>query len=381
MPIKKQIFADKNDAGFTLIELLVVVAISAVLMTAGFLYLGGYRSEQNLKLSASELLATVKNTQALSKSQQSGMRWGMRFRNTTSSAGQSYTVFSGTSYAAGTPGQTYPVRRNISFSNPWASSTIDTIFNAVSGYPSQPQVISMTDGRQDGLVNDIIVNSLGQITSKFDTGLVGYWHLDEGTSTKAYDASGFSNTGTLNTPYSTWYSGSDCKIGGCLHLSDATNYVSIPNSSGLNIGGTAITVMAWANFDNFTNPSQTLVTKESYASSTSNSGYLLRFSSARPGFVIENNQVYSVYSPTSILPGIWYHVAGVYDGTVIRVYVNGTQTAITSYTGVIGQNSQSVYIGQQGWAPGKVNGYLDEIRVYNRALSATEISDIYNSTR
>ena len=192
-------------AGFTLIELLLVVAISAVAMTTGFLYLGGYRSVQNLKLTANEMLSAIKNTQSLSKSQQNGKKWGIRFMNPTSSVstGPTYSVFSGTSYLTGTVSRTYPLGRNISFTNPSASSTLDVIFNALTGYAPQNQVISLVSYRGDGIVNDIIMNTLGQITSKFDTGLVGYWHFDEATSTPAYDASGYGNTGILtNSP--TW---------------------------------------------------------------------------------------------------------------------------------------------------------------------------------
>ncbi|TSA45374.1 hypothetical protein D4R51_01900, partial [bacterium] len=146
-----------------MIELLVVVAISAVVTVTGFVYLGGYRSEQNLKLTANEILTAIKNTQANSASQQDGKKWGIRFTNPTSSVttGSAYSVFSGTSFAAGTVSRTYSLGRNISFSNPWTSSTIDTIFNAVTGFPSQPQVISLVSGRGDGMVNDIIMNSLG----------------------------------------------------------------------------------------------------------------------------------------------------------------------------------------------------------------------------
>lgn len=368
----------KFRSGFTLIELLVTVAISSVVMVTGFVYLGGYRTEQNLKNSANELLAAVKNTQTLSKSQQDGKKWGVHFVNTTSSAGQSYTVFSGTSFAGGTVSRTYPLRRNVSFSNPWASSTLDLIFNTITGYAPYNQVISLITGRGDGFVNDIVMNTLGQITSKFDTGLVGYWHLDENTSSTAYDASGNSKNGILtNSP--TWQTGSSCKAGGCLSLGGVNSYVvasSIPNLTG------AFTVEAWA-----TTPVVQDSTYDAIVSKFSSGPYNGWFIRRNSNSSVVNITIYNNGSSTAYIAGptiianAWTYYAVTFDGTSVKFYVNGVLIGSAGSV-IVGSATTNFAIGgNYGGSTENWNGYIDEVRIYNRALTATEIQDQYNALR
>jgi len=377
--------------GFTLIELLVVVALSAVMLITGFAYLGGYRSEQNLKLTASEVLANVQNTQSFSKSQENGQKWGIRFSNSTSSSGQSYSVFSGTGFASGTISQTYALRRNIVFGNPSVSSTIDVIFNAITGFVPNNQVISLVTGRSDGFVDDIIMNTLGQVKSKFDTGLVGYWHLDEGTATTTYDASGNGNTGTLtNGP--TWQTGTNCKAGSCLSFNGSTNSIQVPDASILNFGAGDFSVIAWVKLNN--SNSMRFVNKwlnssvvgwifdgNETTTGTNQPGYL-RF---RMGDGTHN---FDYAANGNLNNGNWHNIAVTLSRsstTGLKLYVDGQQIGTSQDpTAVTGSVSASTPFGI-GVIPSILgsyfNGNIDEVRLYNRALSATEVSDIYNSTR
>jgi len=371
----------KLCGGFTLIELLVVVAISAVIVVASSIYLGGYRVEQNLKDSASELLAVVKNTQSLSKSEQKGFKWGIHFVNTTSSAGQSYTVFSGVSYASGTVSQTYPLRRNIFFGNPPASSTLDLIFNAVTGYAPYNQIVSLITGRQDGFVNDIIMNTLGQITSKFDTGLVGYWHFDENTSSINYDASGMGNNGNFSTSSApTWKTGSNCKVGSCLSFNGTNNYVSVADNAKLRVEGGNFTISVWIN------PSvvrQQVILFKANPNMTNN-GYSLIMNRAASDISLTKNGVADQAVSYVFQPNNWYNIVAVQPlGGNVSYYINGQFIGSYSNTSNYQSSSgQSLYMGDvDTFFANKFNGLIDELRIYNRALSATEISDIYNSTR
>lgn len=72
--------------------------------------------------------------------------------------------------------------------------------------------------------------------------------------------------------------------------------------------------------------------------------------------------------------GKWHHHAGVYDGTTMKIYVNGKLVKSISKTGNLILNNDPVRIGSLVWAGGPAyNGYLDDIRVYNRALSPSEL--------
>jgi prepilin-type N-terminal cleavage/methylation domain-containing protein len=361
-----------KHSGFTLVELLVVIAVSAVIMVGGFAYLGGYRSEQNLKLTSSEVLSAVKNTQQLSKSQQGGSRWGIHFSNSTST--QSYAVFSGTSFATGTVSRTYSLGRNVKFGNPGTSSTIDVLFNPSTGNPTQNQIISLNSGQTDGFVDDIIMNILGQITSKFDTGLVGYWHLDEGTATTTYDASGRGNIGTASS--TSW--SSICKAGNCLSLNGTNNTVQVPSSASLSVSG-AITLAAWIKTSGTNNYSGLI-----HKSNSSNLGYQVGFDTGgklRADFF--NGISYGIMlNPTVVTDGNWHHIAATYDGSNGRLYVDGVSGTPGSCAGCVTVSTSTLIIGNDDCCGGRYfNGLIDEVRIYNRALSATEISDIYNSTR
>ncbi|MEK7626867.1 MAG: LamG-like jellyroll fold domain-containing protein [Patescibacteria group bacterium] len=366
--------------GFTLIELLLVIAISVVAVTTGFLYLGGYRSVQNLKLTANEMLSAIKNTQSLSKSQQDGKKWGIRFTNPTSSVstGPTYSVFSGTSYAAGTVSRMYPLGRNISFTNPSSSSTIDLIFNALTGYAPNNQIISLVSGRGDGIVNDIVMNTLGQITSRFDTGLVGYWHFDEGTATTTYDASGYGNIGTLtNGP--TWQTGTSCKAGGCLSFDGISNYVNSGNNVSDSIEGGG-TISMWI----YPNVLGGLISR-SVGSNWLDERIALNFynTSGKIDLTLSNGSGYWRHIGNSVIStGVWIYVVVTWDGSNVKHYLNGVLDQTQAQGGVPEVTGVKTWIGAvEGLSPNYFNGQIDEVRIYNRALSATEVADIYNSTR
>jgi hypothetical protein len=87
------------------------------------------------------------------------------------------------------------------------------------------------------------------------------------------------------------------------------------------------------------------------------------------------------YSPIPTL-GEWHHLAGVWDGSHVRLYIDGIEVNNQDYTVLnqydnhpllIGANGDENNIPDGGW-----NGQIDEVRIYNRALSATEIAALYN---
>ncbi len=73
-----------------------------------------------------------------------------------------------------------------------------------------------------------------------------------------------------------------------------------------------------------------------------------------------------------------YHVVGVYDGSRLLLYVNGTEVGNITQTGAINNGGDYAYIGSDNGSSQFFNGNLGDIRVYNRALSSTEIEDNYN---
>ena len=88
-----------------------------------------------------------------------------------------------------------------------------------------------------------------------------------------------------------------------------------------------------------------------------------------------------VTSVTTIVPGRIYHVVGTYDGSKLRIYVNGVLDATTEHPGLLGQiASPGGGLVTIGWGPRPspdFAGLLDDVAIYNKALSPARIEDHY----
>lgn len=96
--------------------------------------------------------------------------------------------------------------------------------------------------------------------------------------------------------------------------------------------------------------------------------------------ITTNGKLRSVTSDSDTwIPGVWYHVLGVYDGRRIKLYVNGELKGESAAKGSISNFNQDLYIGRlsnrEKFTPGK----YDDIRIYDRALSLEDIQQISNN--
>jgi hypothetical protein len=91
-----------------------------------------------------------------------------------------------------------------------------------------------------------------------------------------------------------------------------------------------------------------------------------------------------VTSTTVIAPNQWYHVAGTYDGSTVKIYINGQLESTAAFTGALRNNPSTTAIGCQvlgGVCTYPFNGMVDELEIFNRALSQSEINAIYHADR
>tara|TARA_B100002051_G_C16745113_1_gene647044 strand:+ start:7556 stop:9874 length:2319 start_codon:yes stop_codon:yes gene_type:complete len=93
--------------------------------------------------------------------------------------------------------------------------------------------------------------------------------------------------------------------------------------------------------------------------------------------VHDGSYKYAKYSQSSAQTEVWTHVVGVYDGSEIRVYVNGVEGSTAASVGTISANTGDTSIGKLTSWTRYVDGMLDDVRVYNRALSEAEIQRLY----
>ena len=174
---------------------------------------------------------------------------------------------------------------------------------------------------------------------------------------------------------------------------DGTNaYVQIPDSAALK--PTNVTVEAWVWLDPnlpSTNGGEQIVFKKNTWSAWFEGYSLLKetvangdgTSSDRFQFCISHtgDQV-AINSQTIVQRGVWYHVAATYDGNQSILYVNGVAEASAIAGFALDYDTTPVFIGTTGtWAPylSMFGGIIDEVSIYNQALTAAEIQSIYNA--
>jgi hypothetical protein len=184
------------------------------------------------------------------------------------------------------------------------------------------------------------------------------------------------NNGTLtNGP--TWSSAS----GGTFSFDGADDYVDLGTKTTFNLGGAGKTfsINLWFNPRLWTSAWQALITKGD------TSWRVHRYQSDSPvklAFGTSGLSVLDTFTSTIFTTNTWYNVVCVYDGTSKKIYVNGSLDSNVNVSGVLANNSQPVYIGENAEASGRdFNGNISNVQIYNRALSQTEITQNYNALK
>ena len=200
-------------------------------------------------------------------------------------------------------------------------------------------------------------------------GLLGWWKLDEKEGTIAADSSGNGNDGTLiGNPVWRPQGG---KIGGAIELGGKGDYVKIANESAFNITS-QITIAAWVNITSIPQEWTGIVTKgdTAWRLSTSFANNVFHFGTAREDYL---------NGSTTVSSGQWHHVACVYDGQKMSIYVDGKLDVSKPRSGPIATNNFPVCIGENIELTGHCwNGLIDDVRIYTYALSENEIAALAN---
>jgi hypothetical protein len=87
----------------------------------------------------------------------------------------------------------------------------------------------------------------------------------------------------------------------------------------------------------------------------------------------------SLFGLAGLTTNTWTHLAGTYDGTTLRLYINGVQVSNRAQTGSIAVSTNPLQIGGDTLYGQHFQGRIDEVRIYNRALTATEIQSDMNT--
>ena len=200
--------------------------------------------------------------------------------------------------------------------------------------------------------------------------LVGYWKFDEGTGTTAVDSSGYANDGTLNGPPE-WAVG---QLGEALDFDGSSDYVEVPHNPSLSITE-AITIAAWTYMSTGASGEMAIVSKGGWAAN--NLPYELTMEA---GSIIYwqfyDDAGRDTCSPDSPPVDEWHHITGTYDGTLFKCYIDGELADEWAYTGTMPENELSVMIGRRTTGGCQFNGLIDEVMIYNHALSDDQVPQI-----
>jgi len=201
-------------------------------------------------------------------------------------------------------------------------------------------------------------------------GLVGWWRFDEGSGTVAGDSSGNGNSGTING--ATWVNG---RYGKALSFNGIDNAVDIHTAPRLI--NSSFTLMSWFN------ATQLSGTYQMFGSSV--------WDMIGIGLLTGTNKIFGQLNiggglnllDTGVVPTVntWYFVAMTFDASTGKVIVS--VNAVNKYEGTSTSSKYDTaakggfYIGSHGSHGNPFKGIIDEVRIYNRALSAAEIQETF----
>jgi hypothetical protein len=202
-------------------------------------------------------------------------------------------------------------------------------------------------------------------------GLVGAWGFEEPSGTTAADRSGQGNAGTIDgaTRIATG------KYGSALSFDGVNDRVNVASSASLNLR-TAVTMEAWvypANVGAF----RTVMMREQAAGLT----YAIygSTSTGRPSVNVSTSSEQDLRGTANLAVNTWTHVAATWDGANLRLYINGVQKATRALTGTMPSSTAPLRFGGNGVWGEWFAGRLDEIRVYDRALTAAQVTADMNT--
>jgi len=229
------------------------------------------------------------------------------------------------------------------------------------------------------MVAFVMAANIQAMDVKKDSALVGLWLFDDGSGTVVKDSSGKGNDGKASSDF-TWDNG---KFGKAIISPVAVaSTIVVPKSTSLDTVTKAMTIAAWFRVDTASDagirrPNAFLLEDQSATEPVPDSFSFRMWTSKglSPG----------VYGKTKLVQKTWNHVAGTYDGKLMKLYINGVEEKDVTDSAVPGNKITGEWSGDVGtpadalqlkFASEAYIGGIDEIMLFNRALSASEIKEI-----
>ncbi len=348
-----------RNQGFTLLEILLVVGVIAIL--AGIVIVA---------INPGRQLATVRNTQRkmnLGEINKALQQYYIDNRSYPDSVTTTLTEICNTGTGTTTHSVTCTDLVDL-------SPLVPTYLTAI---PTDPQATSTGSGYMvmKDTANKIVLLAsdaelgvnIGFGNAISTSGLISYWSFDG----NALDSVGSSN-GTLygDTALTTGVKG----IANTAYAFDGGgDYISLGSNGQLYVTN-QLSVSFWMNIiDLDGNGWDTFIHKTT--SNQFNDGWAVFMYNGQLSFMINayNANLAHISSPSL---NYWHHVVGVYNGSTLNIYVDGEAGTPDSYSGNVTNSNLPALIGLYRGS-GDIHGSIDNVRIYNRALTADEIANIY----
>jgi hypothetical protein len=212
-------------------------------------------------------------------------------------------------------------------------------------------------------------------------GPVAWWRMDDNAaSTVVIDSAG-ANTGTSARNTSTVTTNGINR--GALAFNGSSDFVAITNSPSVDITS-AISVSCWV-YPQSSSQNSGIVGKWNSGSQTDNAWLIYvgqNVANNKWGFTLQqsDNAIKSIAPATTFSATNWYHVVLVAGGTNFSAYVNGSNIGNTAYDGTIKSTARNVTIGKLRTQDAlySFNGIIDDVLIFPRALTQSEITQLYN---
>jgi hypothetical protein len=204
------------------------------------------------------------------------------------------------------------------------------------------------------------------VTPPASASLVGAWGFNEASGTTAADSSGNGNNGTITNATHT----TTGKFGGALSFNGSNAFVQVPDANSLDLT-TGMTLEAWVNPTAVGTAWRSVILKEQPA----NLIYALYAgdSKGKAAADVFTTSDIGLSGTTNTPLNAWTHLAATYDGANLRIYVNGVQAVSKAVTGAIKTSTGALRIGGNSIWGEWFAGQIDEVRVYNKALTAAQV--------
>ena len=259
------------------------------------------------------------------------------------------------------------------------------------------------NGFFDGIIDHVKIYNYArtpaQIAYDYNKGApIGWWKFDECQGNIAYDWSGIGNTGSINIGPSgsqnslgtcqigtsaAWTNGTTGKINSSLNLDGTDDRISIGNPTNLQVEKGDFTVSAWL-YPTSVKCGMEAIAKSSniMCGSPTVGGWMIGSSSDYKWKFRVSDSTNLLYkdatSPTLYSLNTWSHVTGIKKNNNIYLFINGKEVASNDITGLTIDSNKNLYLGGFTAAAWLWPGKIDDVRIYNYALTSEQIKQVYN---